>query len=458
MQAGHIIGIIIVFIMMGLMEIISTKRVKSAKDFEKSGGKAGAALVMGAMMGTFIGAQATVGTAQMGYIYGMAGVWYTFGGAIGFLVMCFLYVVPLRRSDHTTIMELISEEYGPASEVLGSVLSSIGMLISSVSGVLGTTALLMSLFGWSFSASCIAASLFACVYVEAGGLVGAGNVGKLKLVLLFFLSFISIVAVLRASGGIGEGTLLPIDLSTLFARGVGKETVNGLATVAGVIGTQTYVQSVWSAKDDRTARKATVLAGGLCIPIGLAGTLVGIFMGSQGMLAATEAGKAYPMFIMTRLPSLLGGLCLGGLLITTVTGSGGLVLGISTIFVRDVLGKLTKRELDERARLRASRITIAVIMTGMCLASLALPGTLMNDLGFLSMGLRATIVMVPMTLALFFPGRFRPKAVLAAMIAGPAALIAAQLTGVLGAPLLAGTVVSLLTCVLGSLGAGKTNL
>ena len=100
----------------------------------------------------------------------------------------------------------------------------------------------------------------------------------------------------------------------------------------------------------------------------------------------------------------------------------------------------------------------AVIMTGMCLASLALPGTLMNDLGFLSMGLRATIVMVPMSLALFFPGRFRPKAVLAAMIAGPAALIAAQLTGVLGAPLLAGTVVSLLTCVLGSLGAGKTNL
>ena len=54
-------------------------------------------------------------------------------------------------------------------------------------------------------------------------------------------------------------------------------------------------------------------------------------------------------------------------------------------------------------------------------------GSFINDLGFLSLGQRAAALLLPLSFALWLPGRFNPRAVTASMIVGTVAMLAAGL-------------------------------
>ena len=59
--------------------------------------------------------------------------------------------------------------------------------------------------------------------------------------------------------------------------------------------------------------------------------------------------------------------------------------------------------------------------------ALIVPGAIINDFGFLSMGIRGTVVLLPLTCALFAKGKVASWAVLASMIAGPLAVLGGNL-------------------------------
>ena len=121
----HILGIVLSIILIEVVGIMSSKKVKTADDFNRAGGKAGTWVVCGTIMGTLIGGQSTVGTAQLAFTYGISAWWFTLGAALGCVFLAIGYVMPLRKSGCTTLLEVVSKEYGKKAEVLGSVLSSV---------------------------------------------------------------------------------------------------------------------------------------------------------------------------------------------------------------------------------------------------------------------------------------------------------------------------------------------
>ena len=251
---------------------------------------------------------------------------------------------------------------------------------------------------------------------------------------------------IRLTGEIGPGTKLDVDIHDLFARGVAKELFNGLALILGIISTQSYAQAFWVAKNYHVARKGALIGALLCLPVGFGSVLVGIFMKNHNLANAAEA---FPTFLLHYMNPLIGGLGLGALIITVVTGAGGLVLGASTILVRDILGRRNKKYLEGKRHLIAMRTTIVTILLCAAIIAMSLPGTLMNDLGFLSMGLRGTVIFVPLSLALFFKGRFDSKWVCASMIAGPILLIVGNLVNIGLPPLIWGVAANLIICMMG---------
>ena len=174
--------------------------------------------------------------------------------------------------------------------------------------------------------------------------------------------------------------------------------------------------------------------------------MVGLSMRGTGLANPAEA---FPLFLIENLPPVVGGLGLGALLITVVTGGGGLTLGVSTIFVRDIAGRIWPKLNHGKAHINAMRVTILSVLTGCAMVAVLLPGALINDLGFLSMGLRGTVVFIPLTLALFCKGRFHYKPVLVSMIAGPAAILFANLVWSPVDPLIGSIVICLFICMFG---------
>ena len=466
----HILGIILSVVLIEVVGILSSRKVKTAADFSHAGGKAGTWVVCGTIMGTLIGGQSTVGTAQLAFTYGLSAWWFTLGAALGCVFLAIGYVVPLRRSGCTTLLEVVSKEYGKKAEMLGSVLCSIGMFVSVVAQILSASALLMTLFPMKFYLAAALSCLIMMAYVVFGGLWSAGIGGIVKLILLCVSSLAGGIIVLSLTDGY-HGLMTSIeemmhaiktplfdqtpqgDVSTfvakqynnLLSRGAGKDIGSCLSVILGVLATQSYAQGIWAAKTDSVARKGAMISAVLTIPIGAACVLIGLYMRGHyvtmeevetlavvgeslpenvGVMATTA--QAFPLFITHHIPEFLGGIVLGTLLITIIIGGSGLTLGASTILVRDVFTKINPSLNESSRNLRVSRMTIVGMLLLSVVFAATFSGSFINDLGFLSMGLRATAVFIPLTLALFFSRRIKSQWILISIIAGTTALIIAQ--------------------------------
>lgn len=466
----HILGIILSVVLIEVVGILSSRKVKTAADFSHAGGKAGTWVVCGTIMGTLIGGQSTVGTTQLAFTYGLSAWWFTLGAALGCVFLAIGYVVPLRRSGCTTLLEVVSKEYGKKAEVLGSVLCSIGMFVSVVAQILSASALLMTLFPMKFYLAAALSCLIMMAYVVFGGLWSAGIGGIVKLILLCVSSLAGGIIVLSLTDGyhglmtsieeMMHAIKIPLfdqtpqgDVSTfvakqynnLLSRGAGKDIGSCLSVILGVLATQSYAQGIWAAKTDSVARKGAMISAVLTIPIGAACVLIGLYMRGHyvtmeevetlavvgkslpenvGVMATTA--QAFPLFITHHIPEFLGGIVLGTLLITIIIGGSGLTLGASTILVRDVFTKINPSLNESSKNLRVSRMTIVGILLLSVVFAATFSGSFINDLGFLSMGLRATAVFIPLTLALFFSRRIKSQWILISIIAGTTALIIAQ--------------------------------
>ena len=98
---------------------------------------------------------------------------------------------------------------------------------------------------------------------------------------------------------------------------------------------------------------------------------------------------------------------LGTLLINILGCGSGLCLGGATILVRDVIAN-AQRKLGNLAmsQLLQTRLSIvALLALGVAFAQ-AFHGSFINDLGFLSLGLRAVAIVFPLSFAIWLPGRF----------------------------------------------------
>ena len=446
MELGHVVGIVGALGAFLWAGIRANRKVKNAEDFDKAGGRNGVFLVCGALLGGLIGGQSTVGTAQLAYTYGLGGIWFTLGAGLGCIILCIGYVIPLRRTNETTLMEVIANEYGPKAELAGSILSSFGTLVSVVSNLIAASALMNILTGCGMAFGCIIAMIFMCIYVVFGGVIGAGMGGIVKLILLYITAAVCLVFTISLAGEIGPGTAIDLKLSDLFARGVTKELCNGASLLIGVLSTQAYAQAIWSAKSDSVARKAALLSGFLTVPVGFGGVLVGLYMRSEMLENPVDA---FPMFLMEHVPPLLGGIGMGALMITVIAGGGGLTLGVSTIFVRDILSKISPDFKTGRKHLVAIRLTIicCLIITGT--VAILMPRAIINDLGFLSMGLRGAVVFIPLTISLFFKKYFRKGAVALSVAVCPITLLVANMLDLGVEPLLVSVAAGLVTCFAG---------
>ena len=484
----HILGIVMSIVLIEIVGILSSRKVKTADDFSRAGGKAGTWVVCGTIMGTLIGGQSTVGTAQLAFTYGISAWWFTLGAALGCVALAIGYVIPLRRSNSTTLLEVVSKEYGKKAEVLGSILCSLGMFVSVVAQILSSSALLMTLFSVKFYLAAAISCLIMMIYVVFGGLWSAGIGGIVKLILLCISALAGGVIVLSLTDGY-HGIMTAIEemmnsfvethgrvseeyiqerYNNLLARGAGKDIGSGISVILGVLATQSYAQGIWAGKTDSAARKGALYSAILTIPIGAACVLIGLYMRghyitAEEMNVLVESGRslpenigvmattaqAFPLFITHCMPEFLGGIVLGTLLITIIIGGSGLTLGSSTILVRDVFMKINPSLSESSKNLKVSRLTIVGILLMSVFVAATFSGSFINDLGFLSMGLRSTAVFIPLTLALFFPKRFKYQWIIISIVAGTAALILTQILKLPVDGIFVGLGVSALCCLCG---------
>ena len=479
----HILGVLLTVGLLLVVSWWSGRKVTDARGFI-TGGTSRTWLVGGALLGTMAGGQSTIGTAQLAFCYGLSAWWFTLGAAIGSLLLGYVYAGPLRRSGCSTLLEVIRNEYGRKAETVGSVLCMVGIFISIVSQVLSSGAMISSFFSIPMLWASVAGAVLIMLFVLFGGIRSAGVSGIVKMLLLYLSSLAAGVIVWHMADGfsglrdgvegIYQSTALG-DLNgltdaeaihqrygSLVARGFFKDLGGCLSLILGVVSTQTYAQCIWSAASTHHARRGALICA-ICLPvIGAACTMVGIYMRGHyvtadefqaiqaaggvlphGVGVIENTAQAFPAFILQHLPAWLGGIMLGTLLINIMGCASGLSLGVATILVRDVYGNLTRRAA-RYSQLLLMRLSIAVVLVIAVVIALLCSNTFINDLGFLSLGLRAVSILLPLCFALWMRGRFGQRRILLAMVIGVVAMLAAKFLSLPGDAFYYGVIIEIL--------------
>ena len=499
----HIIGILLTVGLLLTVSILSGRKVKDEKSFT-TGGRSGSWMVCGAILGTLVGGQSTIGTAQLAFSFGISALWFTFGAALGALVLALFYARSLRESDCTTLLQIVSRQYGRRAETVGSLLFLIGIFISIMSQVLSSSAMVTSLFHIPLTWAAVISAALIMFFVLFGGIRSAGMGGIIKLVLLYVTSLAAGAMVLHLGKGM-TGLMQSIEslyadpvvaglnditdaesihrrYGNIVARGPLKDIGGCLSLMLGVVTTQTYAQGIWSAASTAKARRGAIYCACLIPIIGAACTLVGMYMRGHYVTAAELAAlqaaghqlpsgigviesslQAFPDFVLNHLPAWIGGIALGAMLINIMGSGSGLTLGAATILVRDVVNNLRQLRLSRQfgrrlpramvvtgsSALVQTRLAIVAILTLAVVIALSVRGTFINDLGFLSLGLRAVSLLFPLSFAIFLPGRFRANRVVPAMVAGTAVMLLAKFLSLPADPIYYGLAVNALIILSG---------
>lgn len=483
-------GFVAVLILIAALGWWSGRKVATEEDFAAGSGKAGTLIVTGTIMGTLVSGQATLGTAQLAFSFGISAWWFTLGSGLGCLVLALLYVTRMRATHKTTLVSVIVEEYGTAIDYATSIFSTIGIFISMVAQMIAASALITALTPIPLLAATLLSAVLMACYVIFGGVWGTGIAGIAKLILLYAACIVGGSIALWLGNGPGGifGSISTLFCSTdvgmlhtitdpgaveatflsMVARGSLHDLGSALALVLGVISTQSYASAVWSAKSNTCAKRGTLLSAFLIPPIGAACIIIGLYMRGtcitadeaaalatlgqtlpDGMLVLENTAQVFPQFIIHHLPPLLSGVALGTLFVTIVGGGAGLALGAATIIVQDLLGRLTTNIQWAKIKLALIRIILALLLFAATLCSLALPNTMINDLGFLSMGLRGAVIFIPFTFALYAKGNVSPLWANIAVFIGPVAVLGGNAAGLPFDPLFVGVAASLVSMLIG---------
>ncbi|MBR4957866.1 MAG: sodium:solute symporter family protein, partial [Phascolarctobacterium sp.] len=183
----------------------------------------------------------------------------------------------------------------------------------------------------------------------------------------------------------------------------------------GVISTQSYVQSIFSAKDSKTAAAGCISAALVVIPVGLPSVMIGMFMSK--MHPEINSIDALPMYLVTYLPEWLGGIGLGAILISAMGSLSGLALGVGTMISRDLVKNIWKGASSTNL-LWASRISVLLVtICAIVFVFFHLDSSVL-EWNYLSMALRGSGIFLPLTFAVFFPGKVNRKFGIMAIIGG----------------------------------------
>ena len=426
------------------------------KDYSLGGRKSSAAGVTGILLGALVGGASTVGTVQMAYSYGLTAIWFTLGGGIGCLLLGLRFAVPLRNSNVTTVADYLAENYGGKESSWGrsisltaTISSTLGTFISIAAQFLSCIALLKGLFPISSLSASLIAGLSIIGFIAAGGLKSFSTLGGAKIILLYFVLLACFVMAIMTGGTFGYvASRLSFDpWFDPFGRGFVPEIGYLASMIVGVFTTQIYIQSLAAAKDAETAKRGAFASAVLMPPMGLLGAWVGLTVRAKGIEMRPD--EVLSRFIMDSFPPFIGGIIWGGILITVIGCASGLILGVSTNIVKNLVpAKFIDKHSEKEAMIH--RLLIGIIVAAAALAGITGAGSMILEWSYISMGLRGSGTFLPFAAAVIRPGSLSPKWALAASVAGLSGAVVWGLSSLPGDPLFPGLAISALCVVIGT--------
>jgi SSS family solute:Na+ symporter len=375
------------------------KKFSKNSESYMTGGKSFGPFVIGAlMMSEFIAVGSTIGTAQTAFSKGISASWNIITLIIAFLLFAFLLAKKFHQRGEYTISGAISKSYGNNARTITSLIMTYALIVSTVSTYAGGAATLSVLLHIPKSLAVLIVGIMSVIYVTAGGMFAVAYTNLIHVALKYIGVILAVSVGLAAIGGY-SGLSLNLKPEMLSWTSIGLPTIIAwtIGNIGAIFSTQYIIQAVTSTPDSAKAKRASIYAGIIIIPIGLMIALIG--MSAKVIFPNISSEQAFPI-LTTLMNPFLGGLVVAGLVAAVFSASAAAALGCAALLMKDFYIPFLNKNATEAETFRFSRI--ATIIMGLIPIPFAIFVPEILNTMFFARALRTSIAIV-VILMFYYP-------------------------------------------------------
>ncbi|MCW2267576.1 sodium:solute symporter [Pseudomonas sp. JUb96] len=317
------------------------RRAKTHEDYLVVGRNLGPSLYMGTMAATVLGGASTVGTVRLGYVHGLSGFWLCAALGLGIIALNLFLAKPLLRLKIFTVTQVLEQRYNPMARQASAVIMLAYALMIAVTSTLAIGTVLQVLFEMPFWAAILLGGGVVVVYSTIGGMWSLTLTDIVQFVIKTVgLMFVLLPICLYRVGGWDE-LVAKLPASSFSLTTIGWDTIITyfLIYFFGILIGQDIWQRVFTARDEKVAKRAGTTAGIYCVIYGLVCAVIG--MTAHVLLPDLgNANNAFAAIVKSALPDGIRGLVIAAALAAMMSTASAGLLAASTVLTEDLLPKL----------------------------------------------------------------------------------------------------------------------
>jgi len=356
-----LLGVAVSIVLVVLVGFYVSKKIEGdSRNFLVGGRLLPFWLVGGALMGSAVDTNATLGNTDLTYEFGFwAGVSLALGLALCLTITGIFFAKPMNRMGLTSFPDYYRLRFGRQVEVSSSVLLALGFCMLVAGNLVAGGFLFNYFLGMPYWLGVVLIAAIAVAYTGAGGLIADAYTAIIQMALILVGAIGLLIWMLTTQPfEIAEGTG-PFALGQLSdpAQGAVINWATLIALGIGDIVAIDFMQRVFSAKSPGSARRACFVAAAGTTAIGVPFALVAL--AAHSLMPEELDGPVLFVLLDQYAPTILTVVVLSGLVGASMSTANGAILAISNVCVRNIGGVHRVHEPGKRdPLLRATRVAM----------------------------------------------------------------------------------------------------
>lgn len=344
--AGYLVGMLVIGFVVGKIKI------KTSHDYMIAGRRMGLFMVAFSLSANNIGGGSTTGLADKAFgSWGMSAIWYVLAASVAMIPLAY-FAPKIRKTLAVTIPEVVGRRFGKGSSVFSAVLNILALFCLTSSQVAASGSVVATLTGIPMNVCLIVAGIIIIVYTTLGGMIADQISDLVQFIIILFGLAIATPIVIHGCGG-WEAISAKLPGEQLDPTKIGWVVIIGYIFnyFCTFLSGPEMISRFESAKDEKTAFRASLLSGVLMAAMSIFPTLLGLAALAMKDVIPDITGATAMMSVTEHFaPTIITGVVSAAIISATMSSADSNLLCMSTMFMNDILIHYSEkfRRLDDK--------------------------------------------------------------------------------------------------------------
>ncbi|MCI6032134.1 sodium:solute symporter family protein [Fusobacterium varium] len=348
---------------------------QSNDDFLMASKSLGPVVLAGTLFAANTGGASTTGIATNVFQYGLSAAWYVIAGGIGFVLVSFIAPY-FRRAQANTVPEIISKRYGKASHIFTAITSILALFMATGAQIIATASIINVVTGFDFKTAAIVSTAVVIIYTMVGGFKSVTAANLMHVLFITVGMTIAMLVMVNSKEVGGFGALFQKAEAMKSVSGANMDMLSmtkiGVTTIIGYIAMyfmtfptgQEIVQTYCSAKDGKSAKLGSILAGLVSAAYAIVPAIIGLlaYVCIDGYALGGSQKNALAQATITFAPAVIAGIVLAAIVAATMSSAAGNMIGTATMFTNDIfVPYINKGVKEDKKEIWISKIAMLIV-------------------------------------------------------------------------------------------------